>query len=169
MSKLKPEVREAWVTALRSGDYAQGGRMLRSNIGPRFCCLGVLCDLGVQDEELLGIEVEARFLDEEDGPHWVYGMRNSETFRTDLLPAEIANAAGINNSSGRFRRDMLPPDWADKIRNFIQELVDEGKIGLAFLHEDVSLSELNDHGWTFGEIADLIEVVDDNHAWGETL
>lgn len=34
-----------WVAALRSGKYQQGLGCLRS-LGDKFCCLGVLCDLG---------------------------------------------------------------------------------------------------------------------------
>jgi hypothetical protein len=42
---MNPEVKARWVAALRSGKYAQGVSYLRSQHGPRFCCLGVLCDL----------------------------------------------------------------------------------------------------------------------------
>lgn len=41
---MKPEVKEAWIKALRSGKYKQGQRRLRTNDG-KFCCLGVLCDI----------------------------------------------------------------------------------------------------------------------------
>lgn len=34
---------EAWVAALRSGEYQQGTMVLRR--GDKFCCLGVACDL----------------------------------------------------------------------------------------------------------------------------
>lgn len=37
------ENREAWVKALRSGDYEQGQGKLHQN--DRWCCLGVACDL----------------------------------------------------------------------------------------------------------------------------
>lgn len=40
---MNQEVKEKWVRALRSGEYKQGGGVLRS--GDRFCCLGVLCDI----------------------------------------------------------------------------------------------------------------------------
>ncbi len=38
-SNLKKE----WLSALRSGDYKQGTKVLRK--GNSFCCLGVLCDV----------------------------------------------------------------------------------------------------------------------------
>jgi hypothetical protein len=40
---LKPAVKEAWVAALRSGDYKQTKYELQDKDG--FCCLGVLCDV----------------------------------------------------------------------------------------------------------------------------
>lgn len=40
---MKPDVKQAWLTALRSGDYQQGQGYLRQ--GDQYCCLGVLCDL----------------------------------------------------------------------------------------------------------------------------
>jgi hypothetical protein len=40
---MKPEVKQMWLEALRSGKYKQGKRQLRD--GNKFCCLGVLCDL----------------------------------------------------------------------------------------------------------------------------
>ena len=44
---MKPEIKDAWVAALRSGKYEQGRRTLRS-IENKYCCLGVLCDLYVK-------------------------------------------------------------------------------------------------------------------------
>lgn len=48
MRKLNPEVKAKWVAALRSGEYKQGYRNLRSP-DDRFCCLGVLCDLAAKE------------------------------------------------------------------------------------------------------------------------
>jgi hypothetical protein len=44
---MKPEVKAAWVKALRSGDYKQGRSVLRRN-DDTYCCLGVLCELAVK-------------------------------------------------------------------------------------------------------------------------
>jgi hypothetical protein len=40
---MNPEVKKVWISALRSGKYAQTQGSLRQ--GDRYCCLGVLCDL----------------------------------------------------------------------------------------------------------------------------
>lgn len=42
--KMNPEIKAAWVKALRSGKYEQATGALRTDEGG-FCCLGVLCDL----------------------------------------------------------------------------------------------------------------------------
>lgn len=49
---MNPEIKRAWVKALRSGNYKQGQGALRQH--DRFCCLGVLCDLAVK----AGVDVE---------------------------------------------------------------------------------------------------------------
>lgn len=44
MVKLKEEWKTKWIAALRSGQYKQGQKCLRT-ADDCFCCLGVLCDL----------------------------------------------------------------------------------------------------------------------------
>lgn len=46
--KLRPEIKAAWLEALRSGDYQQTKSILRGHDNT-FCCLGVLCDLAAKD------------------------------------------------------------------------------------------------------------------------
>lgn len=68
MIKMNPEVKELWLKALRSGDYKQGtGRLCTVvPVGPyeaewterRYCCLGVLTDLGVQNGVIDPTDVE---------------------------------------------------------------------------------------------------------------
>jgi hypothetical protein len=50
--KLKPEVKEKWVTALRSGNYQQGTGLLHYVNADKkdcFCVWGVLCELAVEE------------------------------------------------------------------------------------------------------------------------
>lgn len=44
---MKPEIKQLWIEALKSGRYKQGKGALRSING--YCCLGVLADLYVRD------------------------------------------------------------------------------------------------------------------------
>jgi hypothetical protein len=50
-AKLRPEIKQRWLEALRSGRYEQGGGRLRDR-GDHYCVLGVLCDLAVEDEQV---------------------------------------------------------------------------------------------------------------------
>lgn len=44
---MNAQIKEAWLTALRSGAYKQGRGQL--HVEDTFCCLGVLCDLHAKD------------------------------------------------------------------------------------------------------------------------
>lgn len=41
---MNPEIKAQWIEALRSGEYKQAQKQLRTG-DDRFCCLGVLCNL----------------------------------------------------------------------------------------------------------------------------
>lgn len=46
--KMDPKWKAKWVEALRSGEYKQGRHSLKDTLdpkGPKYCCLGVLCDI----------------------------------------------------------------------------------------------------------------------------
>lgn len=46
---MKPEWKKKWIDALRSGKYLQArGELRREGTVPAYCCLGVLCELGVE-------------------------------------------------------------------------------------------------------------------------
>lgn len=40
---MNQDIKQMWVTALRSGEFKQARKALRTNEG--YCCLGVLCEL----------------------------------------------------------------------------------------------------------------------------
>ena len=77
---MKPDIKQAWLTALRSGDYQQGQGYLRQ--GDHYCCLGVLCDL-------YGKAV---------GPEWEGGLQKdirSICGHETTLPLKVQEWAGI--------------------------------------------------------------------------
>jgi len=47
---MNSQIKQKWVSALRSGEYQQGQCYLRTNSG--FCCLGVLCDLYAKENNV---------------------------------------------------------------------------------------------------------------------
>ena len=48
---MRQEIKEKWVTALRSGEYKQGREYLKTLSGENtyYCCLGVLCELALKE------------------------------------------------------------------------------------------------------------------------
>lgn len=51
LNKMDPEIKAKWLTALRSGSYEQGPAVLHKQTADehKYCCLGVLCEIGVLD------------------------------------------------------------------------------------------------------------------------
>lgn len=76
---MKKEVKQKWTAALRSGEYQQGRKVLRTAEG-QFCCLGVLCDLYSKE-----IGTEWKF---EEGEWKFLG-------KAGLLPVAVARWAGL--------------------------------------------------------------------------
>lgn len=112
---MKKEIADKWIAALPK--YKQGLKALRR--GDTFCCLGVLCELAVEDgvipppSEALGNKV------------FTYG---EGVGRTNYLPYDVWFWAGMKTSDGSF--DCV---------------------------ENRSLVNLNDNGFTFEQIAKVIE------------
>lgn len=46
---MKPELKKKWVDALRSGKYIQGRSWLKNTKTNTYCCLGVLCEVLVEE------------------------------------------------------------------------------------------------------------------------
>lgn len=53
---MNAEIKKRWVEALRGGEYLQGKTALKRIVGenekPRYCCLGVLCDLYAKEKNI---------------------------------------------------------------------------------------------------------------------
>jgi len=47
---MNPQVKQKWIDALRSGEYEQAKFTLKCEYG--YCCLGVLTDLYIQENDL---------------------------------------------------------------------------------------------------------------------
>lgn len=85
-------IKEKWVAALRSGEYEQGtGALHRYDNGDgndTFCCLGVLCDLAVQE----GVVVRGRGTQ----GRYEYGSTGERNY----LPDEVQKWAGVARTPG---------------------------------------------------------------------
>lgn len=77
---MRADVKRRWLEALRSGEYQQGHGWLRD--GDRFCCLGVLCDL---------------YIDEHPAARWKSGVFDTGRGSTHAseLPGHVAEWAGL--------------------------------------------------------------------------
>lgn len=135
-TKMKPEVKAAWVEALRSGEYEQGTDYLHtaSGDGPdRFCCLGVLCEVAIKS----GLELEV--LPAEEGAFRYAGANN-------LTPREVIEWAGVDELA--LEEELTV---SSRPSNYDIRVSTAGSI------ETTSLSRLNDSGHTFAVLADIIE------------
>ena len=65
---LAPELKAAWVKALRSGEFKQARNVLHDEVNGAYCCLGVLSkcrgqmDAGLCYPEEMGEELQMRFI-----------------------------------------------------------------------------------------------------------
>lgn len=136
--KLRSEVKNAWVDALRSGEYQQGKGKLRDHEN-RYCCLGVLADLAIKSGEIDGLE-------------W------HETSRDGLIDPDGLFWAGVLSPS--------VTRWAFQALDATEQTVARDplvEVSMKGLTKRAHLSMLNDgvtpYGWpvrSFEEIADII-------------
>jgi hypothetical protein len=85
---MNPQVKQKWVSALRSGEYPQITRRLHTDNG--FCCLGVLCDL-YGKENNVEWELECGNIYEFN----LYVFQGNGTF----LPLSVVEWSGLENGS----------------------------------------------------------------------
>lgn len=128
---MNPEVKQKWIDALRSGKYEQGSEKLRSVTG--YCCLGVLCDIYAQEHNT---QWEFRG-DEEINPqsqdYWYFGDQS------EFLPESVMNWAELKTPNPNVRVDVEDNEDEDN-----------------WYYTD-ELSNINDSGYSFNGIANLIE------------
>jgi hypothetical protein len=95
--EMDPGIRARWVAALRSGEYPQAHQQLRDGDGR--CCLGVLCELAVED----GV-IAPPYM---GGGAWVYDGADTD------LPETVWRWAGLdsgNPEAGEFTLIELNDD-----------------------------------------------------------
>lgn len=138
-------IQQAWLDALKSGEYAQTTAVLHrtsetygDNVG--FCCLGVACDVMAKT----GVLEFERHIDEKEG--W-------ETFRTvgtgftddtnhELMPTGAWEVLGLRDAAGKAHCDILSDEDAEEY-------------AIQWGYE--SLTDANDRGAPFEDIAAMLE------------
>jgi hypothetical protein len=126
---MNPEIKEQWVTALRSGEYRQGKGALKrkDDEGFQYCCLGVLCELAIEN----GVNVKQSVVDGE------YFYDNGDM----ILPQKVRAWAAVEDTNP-----------------YIANIFANGgyhRFALAELNDGAP--SYNMASWTFAQIADLIE------------
>lgn len=132
---MNPEIKDRWLQKLRSGQYDQIKGELWDGEG--FCCLGVLCEVAVEDgiikrnEDFNSGYTAPLMCRDDSGDDREFYRENS------ILPTVVKEWAGLddNNPAVEMKGFYDPDD-----------------------DSDVELSELNDSaGYTFEDIANIIE------------
>ncbi len=125
-SVMNPEVKEAWVAALRSGKYDQGIGSLKSEASDThlYCCLGVLCELAVE----AGVIPPGERHEDQPKNYSYYFLGEDE-----FLPSEVMTWANLDTNNGIYKP-------ADNVWGY-----------------DQALTDLNDNGKSFNDLADIIE------------
>lgn len=131
---MKPEIKQKWLEALRSGKFEQARENLYVPAVNGYCCLGVLCEVAIAE----GVEIKREdtyygALDEE-------GNLTEDCSETNL-PKIVAEWAGLD------KHPELPERAYDSTKH--GELLNDLR--------ELFLAEINDAGVGFGIIADLIE------------
>ena len=128
--------RKQWIEALRSGKYKQGTNTLGQFFDGEvhYCCLGVLCELAqIKQEKFTGANFIQYKISKKDKGKKHVGL--------GYLPKKAMDYVGLKDYEGKF--------------------IALSKDLMCFLDNEVlistSLSELNDNGHSFEEIASIIE------------
>lgn len=136
---MNPEIKQRWLTALRSGEYKQGFSRLclkNSDNEDTYCCLGVLCELAVQDG------VVSKTYKRETSEYEYKGSRPSRTLsELSVLPYEVVEWGSLPAPN---------PEVSPRSLNLIDRILANKRV--------VSLATLNDKTMlNFAQIADVIE------------
>lgn len=144
---MNPDVKKVWVEALRSGEYRQGTGVLcviDSKGVAHHCCLGVLCELHKDAIDIRKATTSPFAVQNKYGPGsyvLMYGLTTID------LPQNVRTWAGLRDDNPRFSHDAeVSKEFAKRVYNLSEKEADY-----------TSLALLNDKGYTFAEIADIIE------------
>lgn len=113
---MKKEIADRWIELLESGLGQTRSALKRYHLdAPRYCCLGVLCELAVQD----GI-VEERLVSSAPKIAKFGAVDNPGDESVIVLPAAVMKWAGIATDIGEF-------DAGERVRQNLANLNDSGQ------------------------------------------
>lgn len=139
---MNPDIKERWVSALRSGRYPKGTLRLNNN-GEGFCCLGVLCEIAVEDQVV--------FTKLEGDDVFYTSKLDPRDSNSALAPEAVSNWAGLEGANPYVTVSQgLINKYPDLYNAIPPEDFVDGRVRY-------SLAGLNDSHVSFDDIADLIE------------
>lgn len=109
---MNEEIKSRWIAKLESGDYDQTTGHL--NVGSGYCCLGVLCEIAVED----GIVIKQAT--DDDTPALYTAKIDTSDYNEDIVPIAVMKWAGLPSTN---------PDIDDEeldVNNNLAELNDNG-------------------------------------------
>lgn len=142
---MNQEIGQEWVKRLRSGDYPQGKVRLR-NGDDTYCCLGVLCEIAVEQGEAQ-VVTQMHDINPGDKLYIEYRYSDGESLSAHVLPRLVAEWAGLPADNPK-----IPIAGSG-----FEELAGEIYGAEAEEADEISLAMLNDNGAKFPQIADAIE------------
>lgn len=149
--RIDPKFKNFWVAALRSGLYEQGQQVLKTQDG-KFCCLGVACDLKKVPVHLKDARSSAMtaLLGGLSEKIFVYGNEGDYRFDIGASTTAIPRGYGLPfvDVGDLFGDQYLGSETVFELVPRDAEYPDE-------LH-NINLPMLNDSGYTFDQIADVI-------------
>jgi hypothetical protein len=151
---VNPDVKEKWLTLLRSEEYEQGTAQLGTDSEdgpPKRCCLGVLCEVAVQE----GI-AEKRVMQDGDVIYGV-GLEYLTRGATDDVSGSSTHGEW---ESAKFYLPKVVREWAG-LPHYSPTVPAPDDVSETLYTEGdaVNLSTLNDTvvGYDFHKIADMVE------------
>lgn len=146
---MNRSVKARWLEKLRSDDYTQTSGYLARDGG--FCCLGVLCEVAVEDGTIL----RRTPTDEFDGVEY-YDPNRKIDYSTRVLPEIVQRWSEFSeeNPVVLVSIDDIPP----RVKSDLVSLGIAHRVIDGVTHYSLALAELNDtFHLTFSEIADIVE------------
>lgn len=153
---MRAEVRDELVKRLRSGDYIQGKEKLalKDEDGERFCCLGVLCEIAVEEGVIQREEQGDEHWDFETDDEGIYVERIVVNYMDRgsydaTLPPKVAIWAGL----------LTEEEWNEMTGAAFHDGAGMGRFAESVEGKPTmgTLAGMNDDGVPFSEIADFIE------------
>lgn len=150
---MNPDIKEKWLNLLRSEEYEQGNGQLGydppDGTPARRCCLGVLCEVAVQE----GV-IEKKVINGDV----IYGVNLAVA---NSISDDVTGVAGEDWESAKFYLPKAVREWAG-LSHYSPTVprpdgVDESLT--TDYRDEINLATLNDSvvGYGFPEIADQVE------------